>query len=237
MITSKWERILADLRTEGDVDRIVRASEQLDAVADQSHISDLYRLIQDDDWFIREAAAVPLARLEGAHALPLLFHALTRGQQQGQDNDDLSTTIVSVLEEHRHACAPLLLSMLADPDPAKRAHAAWGLGWQPPEVACVPLLTALCDPDANVRGAAAGSLDSCKDDGITDALLPLLYDSDEQVRVDVAAALGYRGDTRAIPALQTVLHDPSQRVRSFAEYSLERLAKQKTLDSSVPYTT
>jgi HEAT repeat protein len=227
MTTSEWERILADLRAEDDVDRIVRAAEQLDALADQSHISDLHRLIQDDDWFIRETAAAPLARLEGARALPLLFHALTRGQQQGHDNDGLSTTIVSVLEEHRQACAPLLLSMLADPDPAKRAHAAWGLGWQPPEVACVPLLTALRDPDANVRGAAAGSLGSCKVDGITDALLPLLYDSDEQVRVDVAAALGYRGDTRAIPALQIALHDPSERVRSFAKYALERLAKRK----------
>jgi HEAT repeat protein len=227
MTMTEWERLLADLRSDDEVDQIVQAAEQLDAVANQSHIPDLYRLIQNDDWFIREAVAVPLARLEGARALLFLFHALTRGQQQGQDNDGLSATIVGVLEEHREACAWLLLSMLTDPDSTRRAQAAWALGWQPPEVGYGPLLTALRDCDPKVRGAAAGSLGGYEVEGIVDALLPLLQDVDEQVRVDVAVALGYRGDTRAIPALQTALHDSSERIRSFAKYALERLVKPK----------
>jgi HEAT repeat protein len=225
MTTPAWADILVDLRAEDDVDRIVQAAAHLDAVADESHVPDLYRLIQDDDWFVREAAAVPLARLEGVRALPLLFRALTRGTQAGHDNDGLGSTIADVLEEHSEACAPLLVSMIADPDPELRAHAAWALGWQPPEIAHMPLLRAAQDSHAQVRASAAGSLSSFKIAGTMEALRSLLGDSDEQVRVSATAALGYLGDRRALPALQAALHDLSERVRSFAQYALEKLAK------------
>lgn len=227
MTSTEWERILADLHAQDDVDRIVQAAARLDDVANEAHLPDLYRLIQDDDWFIREAAAVPLARLAGVDALPLLFQALFRGQQQGQDNDSLSTMVVEVLEAYREECAPLLLSMLDNPNPPIRVHGAWALGWQPAVVALAPLLAALHDPDANVRGAAAGSLSSFKVDGVMEALLPLLFDSDDQVRVDVVASLGYLGDRRALPALQAALQDSCERVRSFAAYFLQQLDEKK----------
>ena len=227
MTPTEWEHVLADLRAQDDLDRIVQAAARLDDVANEVHLPDLYRLIQDDDWFIREAAAVPLARLAGVQALPLLFQALARGQQQGQDNDGLSTMVVEVLEAHREECAPLLLSMLDNPNPTLRAHGAWALGWQSAGVALAPLLAALHDPDANVRGAAAGSLSSFKVDGVTEALVPLLFDSDDQVRVDVVASLGYLGDRRAVPALQAALQDSSERVRSFAAYALKQLGNKK----------
>ena len=227
MTTTEWERILADLRAEDDVDRIVQAAGQLDVVATEAHVPDLYRLIQDDDWFIRDAAAEPLARLEGVRALPLLFRALTRGWQQGQDNDGLSTTIVGVLETYPPACAPLLLAMLQDAEATIRENGAWALGWQPSEIALAPLLRAVHDSDAGVRAAAAGSLSSFKVADSVDALIPLLHDSDEQVRVSAAAALGDLGDPYAVAALQSALHDRSEQVRSFAQYALDRLRKKK----------
>jgi HEAT repeat protein len=228
MTTTQWGRILADLRAEDDVDRVVQAARQLNVVATQAHLPELYRLIQDDDWFIREAAAEPLARLEGVQALPLLFRALTRGQHQGQDNDGLSTMIVEVLETHQSECAPLLLAILQDADSTSRENAAWALGWQPAAIALAPLVRAARDCDAGVRAAAAGSLSSFKAAGSVDALLPLLYDSDEQVRVSAAAALGNLGDQYAVPALRSALHDRSERVRSFAQDALERLRNKKS---------
>jgi HEAT repeat protein len=227
MTTTDWERILADLHAEDDVDRIVQAAGRLDVIATEAHVPDLYRLIQDNDWFIREAAAEPLARLEGVRALPLLFRALTCGQQQGQDNDGLSTTIVNLMEAHQPECAPLLLAMLQDTEATIRENGAWALGWQPSAIALAPLLKAVRDSDARVRAAAAGSLSSFKVAESVDALIPLLYDSDEQVRVSAAAALGYLGDPYAVPALQSALHDRSERVRSFAQYALDRLRKKK----------
>jgi HEAT repeat protein len=225
--TTTWEQILADLSAEEDVERVVQAARLLDEVAHEAHLPDLYRLIQDDDWYIREVASVPLSRLDGFRALPLLFQALTRGEQQGHDNDLLNAMVVEVLEAHREECAPLLLSMLDDPDPTIRANGAWALGWQLAAVALAPLIAALHDSDASVRGAAVGSLSSFKMQGVMEALLPLLSDSNDQVRVDAVASLGYLGDRRAMPALQAALHDPNERVRSFAVYALEQLGKQK----------
>jgi HEAT repeat protein len=134
---------------------VVRAAELLDEVADESRLPDLYRLIQDDDWYIREVASIPLSRLDGVRALPLLFQALTRGRQEGHDNDLLGTMVVEVLEAHPEECAPLLLSMVDDSDPTVRAHGVCALGWQPAAVALAPLIAALRDCSRR-RGCVAG---------------------------------------------------------------------------------
>lgn len=224
MAEQDWDRLVADLRAVvGDIDRAVDAVPALAALADASRVPDLYRLLRDDEFFVREAAAEPLARLEGVRALPQLFEALSRGEQEGHDNDGLVFTIVELLESHPEEVRPLLLAMLRSPEPQERGHAAWALGFAPAEETLDPLLAALADQSPAVRGAAAGSLGSFGADKVIDPLLQALQDGDAGVRIDAAATLGYLGDRRAVPALEAAQRDPIERVRFFATDALERL--------------
>jgi HEAT repeat protein len=78
MSMSEWDRIIADLHdVEEDTDRAVATFEALDKAADESWLPRLHQLLaKGRDFFVREAAAVPIARLEGLRALPQLLYAL-----------------------------------------------------------------------------------------------------------------------------------------------------------------
>ncbi len=222
MAEQDWDRLVADLRAVvDDIDRAVDAVPALAALADSSRVPELYRLLQDDEFFVREAAAEPLARLEGVRALPQLFEALS----EGHDNDGLVFTIVELLESHPREARPHLLAMLHSPEPQERQHAAWALGFVPAEEALDPLLAALADQSPAVRGAVAGSLGRYAADKVIDPLLQTLQDGDAWVRIDVASTLGYLGDRRAVPALEAAQRDPIERVRFFATDALERLRR------------
>jgi HEAT repeat protein len=224
MTQSKWTQLIDDLRNGEDVNRAVKACEAISTIADESHIPELYALLQDEGFFVREAAADPLARLEGLKALPLLFQALTRGAQDGHDNDGLAFTIVELLKAHKAAAAPILLDMLTATHKETRANAAWALGFVKPEVTAYPLLAMLNDHDASVRSAAAGSLGGFKKDPqVTDALLKVLQDGGEHVRISAASALGYLGDKRAIEPLKNLLNNCNERSRPIVEYGLKQL--------------
>ena len=229
MDQTEWERRIADIRSGGDdLDRALEASMALKGLTDRSRIPELEHLIQDDDFFMREAAASPLINLKGLGALPLLLQALERGTQPGHDHDGLALEITELIESHKTEAGPLLLEMLRDPKGQTRSHAAWLLGFISDVVSPEVLTDVLKDLNPNVRSSAVGSLSSFKDHpGVLEAMLPLLDDGEEQVRVDAASALGYFGDRRAIPALRDALSDPSERVRRFAESSLGLLGDRR----------
>jgi uncharacterized protein (DUF952 family) len=220
-----WSQAVQDLYDVDDIDRAVRACEVLSELADDSRLPELRSLLQDESFFVREAAAESLARLEGIRALPLLLEALARGKQEGNDNDGLSSTIVDLLISEKKAAAAILLPMLDSADSEARETAVWGLGFVAEEISAAPLLD-LFRNDANprIRAKAAGSLSSFKrDPAIVDALLAGVNDADESVRVCVISALGYLGDERAILPLQGVLPAAEGRTRIFVESSLKRL--------------
>lgn len=194
--TSQWADLLAALQDVDDVDNAVQAALMIADLADKTHLSDLQRLVQSADFFVRESAAIPLARLQGVAALPLLFDAFTLGRQQGCDNDGLCTALSDVLLGYPAEAKPLLLTMLTDRSPDVRENAAWALGYIAAQILAEPLLAALQDENPRVRASAAGSLGSFKSEEVVAALLPHLEDADEQVRVSTAAALRYiRGDS------------------------------------------
>jgi hypothetical protein len=128
MSNSQWSQLIQDLHGK-NVDRAVRACEEISELADETNISELYSLLEEDSFFIREAAAFPLARLEGVKALPALFGAYTRGFQDGHDNDGMHVAISDLLEENQQAALPLLENMLLEEDKDIRANAAWALGF------------------------------------------------------------------------------------------------------------
>jgi HEAT repeat protein len=224
MDDAEWDGILADLRSL-DMDRALQAIRTMAEQAVAADIPRLEHLVRHgEDFFVREAAATPLARLAGARALPLLFRAMDRGQEEDHDNDGLEATIIELLQTRPQDVAPVLLRLVRAARRKDRANAAWSLGYLPAEVAVEPLLEAVHDAAPQVRGGAVGSLASfAGDKRVLPVLLDALQDCDEGVRVVAASALGYCGDARAVPALREALRDPCERVRFFAGHALQHL--------------
>jgi HEAT repeat protein len=194
-------------------------------VADESHLSELYALLGDKDVFVREGVAVPLARLEGVRALPMLLGALIQGDRDGHDNDGLCGTIATLLDETKREAAPMLLDLLHSTDDEIRACAAWALGYVASEIESAPLIAALSnDQSSEVRSDAAGSLGGFKNDpAVVVALIKALNDEDTQVRISAIASLGYIGDKRAVSPLQSVFEQATGREREFAAHALKKL--------------
>ena len=222
-----FDQIVTDLRS-NDVERAVQAIYRLEKVANEAHLPQLRRLLNDDDFFVREAAAHPYARLLGVQALPLLLQAQIRGYDDGHDNDGLDAVITELVETHKPEATPILLDMLTSDNPKTRGQATWLLGFVASEIEPGPLLNALNDEQPEVRANAAGALSSFENHPpVCEALIDILSDSHEGVRVSAASALGYLGDKRALPALQSALNDPSEQVCRTAASAIEQLKKPK----------
>jgi HEAT repeat protein len=225
MGNSHWVQLIRDLHGE-NVDRAVHACEEISETADETDIPELYSLLEDDSFFIREAAAFPLTRLEGVRALPALFRAFTRGIQDGHDNDGMCVAIGDLLEENQQAALPLLENMLLDEDKDVRANAAWALGYVAEQISPGILLSLLeNESDLEVRLATIGSLDSFNGyPEVVDKLISLLSEANEQVLIAAISSLGYLGDKRAIAPLKIILQKTaSSEIRRFAKYSIKQL--------------
>ncbi len=225
MTNARWRQVTEDLRSK-DSARAVRASQTLADIAETVNVPELYALLRDGSFFVREAAAVPLARLVGLTALSSLLEAYGRGLRDGQDNDGLTATIGVLIEGEPKQAAELLLELLKTGDDEMRANAAWALGFAASEITPDVLIDLVDhDPAWAVKLAAVGSLSSFR--GYADVLAKLvgLVDApDEQIAIEAVYALGYLEDPAAIPAIETALRTAtSQGVRNAAEYALSRL--------------
>jgi len=225
MSKTSWSQLIQDLRSE-DIDRSVNACQKIYETADESHIPELYSLLDDESFYIREAAASPLARLEGKKALPYLFQAYTRGIEDGHDNDGLTTTIAELLEEKAEEIAPLLVEMLQNPKSETRFNAAWALGFTTSEISPNVLLDLLeTENNPEVRSAIIGSLSSFnRSSVVAEKLLSLLNEPDEEVRINVISSLGYLGNKTAIAPLKDLLKETtSSKIREFTNHALKNL--------------
>jgi HEAT repeat protein len=228
MSQQKWSQIILDLRGR-DAKRAVLACEKLARSAGDSHIPGLYDLLKDDSFFVREAAAVPLARLEGIDSLPSLLQAMSRGLEDGHDNDGLVDTIASLLETNREKATPILLKMVEDENKSVRANAAWALGFVASQITPVPLIK-LIDRETSleVRAAAVGSLSSFKGfPEVYDKLISLLPETDLHFKIAVVSALGYLGDRRAIQPLRALQQKSTGAVQDSIRFALEQLDRVK----------
>jgi HEAT repeat protein len=224
MKKERWQALITALSNPDEVEKAVQACLALAEEADPEDIPRLYQLLESDDSFFRECAADPLARLAGIQALPALMNALTKGREEGHDNDGLCTIVGDLLQRHPKKAFPLLSEMLQSSQAAERENAAWGWGYIAANAPAAPLISALRDSSPHVRANAAGSLASYPEHprGIP-ALLTLLNDPNPQVRISCIAALRYVGGKEVIPALEEKLADPSDRVRRFAQTALEKI--------------
>jgi HEAT repeat protein len=228
MSSNEWDRVVEDLNDVDDVEKMVRAVERLEELSTRAHLPALNLLMDHDSFFVREAAAVPIARLEGLEALPRLLRARWRGEREGHDNDNLVHVITCLVEDEGDRVGPVLLRMFASSSEADRADAAWLAGFAYPHVPLDAMLDLLNDKSSRVRGGAVGSIATYKgDDRAYHAMLQCLADPDEQVRVDAASSLGYYGNPAAIASLEAALADPSPRVRDFARWAIDKLRAPK----------
>jgi HEAT repeat protein len=220
-----WSQLIQELQSD-DVDLSIRACEIISKVADQTKVPELYALLQDESFFVREAVAEPLARLEGVSALPALFSAYTQGFQDRHDNDGLSFTIVELLKTFPKEIAPILIEMLKDTDAEVRANAAWASGFVASFIDPDMLMSMLSsETDLNVKTSLIGSLSSFKNNSkVVDTLIRMLKDEDEQILITTISSLGYLGDKRAIFPINEICNKSTKNVIEFAKDALEKLS-------------
>jgi len=95
MNLNAWNEIMSAL-SERDVSTAVDAASKLHTNASTEDIPRLLSLLESADFFIREAAAWPLAELAGTSVLPQLLTAYQRGFDEGHDNDGFTAALLEI---------------------------------------------------------------------------------------------------------------------------------------------
>ena len=62
----------------------------------EEDVPQLVALLEDDSFYVREAAAWPLAELGRTEVLPQLLRAYQRGLDEGDDNDGFSAALIEL---------------------------------------------------------------------------------------------------------------------------------------------
>ena len=174
----------------------------------------LVACLQQDDWRVREAAAIALGESGDERAIPLLIEAL---------QDDAGEVVVQAAFglgnfKDERVIAPLI-QVLGQWDPSTET-AARALSRQG-EPALQPLLDALRNDDDKISASAAEALGYLGDKRAVDALIEAL--ENPEIRPFVVEALGRIGDPRAVPPLEALREDPSWLVRRYVAEALESL--------------
>ena len=87
---------MAALRNESELDQMVAAARALQTEATPDDVPRLIDLLNDESFFVREAAAWPLSDLGQVEAFPQLLKAYQRGLVEGHDNDGFSAALISL---------------------------------------------------------------------------------------------------------------------------------------------
>lgn len=128
MNTAEWDATIAELDALDD--RCVAAAARIHAEAAMEDVPRLLGLLEKaDNFFVREAAAWPLAELVGAQVLPALLRAYQLGIDEGHDNDGFTAALLEIPALHPGAARSALLEIAVDSDEAMRGHANWLLGF------------------------------------------------------------------------------------------------------------
>ena len=120
-----WKEVLADLEAP-DVERCVAASKRLHVESVLDDVPQLLSLLNDGrDFFVREAAAWPLAELAGPTVLRELLVAYQRGFDEGHDNDGFTAALLEIQLLHPIETKRALEKLVRSEVGAIREHARW----------------------------------------------------------------------------------------------------------------
>ncbi len=108
-----------------DVDTCVEAAGRLHKEAEVEDIPKLLELLQSSDFFVREAAAWPLAELAGTKVLTELFIAYQMGFDEGHDNDGFTAALLEIPAIYPGETRQALERIVTTADEPMRGHASW----------------------------------------------------------------------------------------------------------------
>jgi hypothetical protein len=125
MDTAAWDHSLLDLAAH-DVDRNVGAAKRL---YDESTMEDVPRLLtllqEGSDFFVREAAAGPLAALAAPSVVHELLIGYQRGFEEGHDNDGFTAALIEGASLFPTEMKEALNGIIASAEEPIRGHALW----------------------------------------------------------------------------------------------------------------
>lgn len=203
MKNSQWSKLVRDLRS-GGVGCALDAWKKMKNLADETNVPELYLLLKDKDIIVRVAAADLISPLEGVRALPDIFQAYSLAfQEEGEDNQGLTTIIIELIENNQEEATPLLLDMLKSNDNETIQFAAWALRYVSSHILPSHLIELInSNTNFGVKSAATASLGSFKGyPEVQELLFILLKDPNSFVREAASIALdnlGYKQNKRII---------------------------------------
>jgi HEAT repeat protein len=187
-----------------------------DSVAE--HISAL----DDEDWGVREDAAVALGRLGDPRSVQPLIRALRDPDRAVRE---AATAALQALGE------PAMLSLgfcLQDTNLQVQESAACILATIATEQVLDPLLSAALSPNWIVRSSAAKALGRIQNPQVIETLSLLLQDKVPAVREEAGRAMQTIGDA-CVPKLLDSLHDSNWKIRLRAVEALALLKPQEAV--------
>ncbi len=183
------------------------------------YVGEQIAALRDEDWGVREDAALALGRSGDPRGVRPLIEAL-------RDSDRaVQTAATSALASIGEAAVVDLGSCLRDPDLSVQEAAASILSSIADERVLDPLISALLSEDWVVRMHASRAIGRLANPQAVDTLVLLLQDKVPTVRNEALAALKAMGE-QAVPPLLTALQEKDWRVRLKAIEALGVLGSQ-----------
>jgi HEAT repeat protein len=165
-----------------------------DAVAEQ------IAALKDEDWAIREEAAMMLGTLRDPRAVAPLVSVLRDGDRAVRD------AAISALLAIGEPAVTTLGACLSDPVLSVQELASSALATIADARVLAPLIAALKSPDWIVRMHAAKALGRIQDPGAVGSLVPLLQDKVKAVREEASTALAAIGEAALSSLLAALTH-------------------------------
>ena len=175
--------------------------------------------LDDEDWGIREDAAMALGQFQDPRSVQPLIRSLRDSDRSVREAAAASLTTLG---------QPAVLSLgfcLNDPNLQVQETAASILATIADEQVFEPLLSALLNPNWIVRMSAAKGLTRLKDPRAIDTLIVVLQDKVPAVREEACRTIQAIGEA-SIPPLLKGLQDPNWRIRLRAVEALSLLKPQ-----------
>jgi HEAT repeat protein len=180
--------------------------------------------LKDEDWAIREEAAMALGTFRDARAVAPLVGLLRDADRA------VRQAAIDALRAIGEPSVPVLGLCLSDSQPGVQEAASSVLALIADSRVLTPLIDALGNQDWIVRMHAAKALGRIKDAHAIERLIPLLQDKVKAVREEATIALAEIGNA-ALPSLLAALKHPEWLVRLHA---VEALGKSRSADAVEP---
>ena len=101
MTEEEWNNLNRRLRNHDNPNIAASAAQQLHKAASRDDLPRLMELLNDEDFFVREAAAWPVSELAGPKSLDKLLMAYQRGLDEGHDNDGFTAALIDLVESQQ----------------------------------------------------------------------------------------------------------------------------------------